>query len=58
MQTLAQRWKNEGRQEGRQEGSLENKKEIAKNMLLDGFREEVVMKYTGLTKEDIKHLIG
>ena len=58
MQTLAQRWKNEGRQEGRQEGRLEKKMEVAKNMLLNGIREDVVMKCTGLTKEEIRRLIN
>ena len=46
----------EGKAEGKAEGKIEEKLEIAKNMLKDGMNLEIVMKYTGLSKEKIENL--
>ena len=46
----------EGIQEGIQEGKQQEKFEIAKMMKLDGEQVEKIVKYTGLTKEEIEKL--
>ncbi len=46
----------EGRIEGREEGKIEGKIEVAKALKSDGFSIEVIMKSTGLTKEQIDQL--
>lgn len=46
----------EGRKEGRKEGEKETKKKIAKEMLENGEKIEKIMKYTGLTEEEIGEL--
>ena len=46
----------EGRAEGRAEGILETQKENARRMLRDGMNVELVVKYTGLSEEEIKNL--
>ncbi|UOF91456.1 Rpn family recombination-promoting nuclease/putative transposase [Fodinisporobacter ferrooxydans] len=51
-----QKGKQEGKQEGRQEGKLEAKWEIAINLLSMGIDPEVVMKSTGLSKDEIEKL--
>ena len=52
--------KKEGRKEGIEEGKLEGQKqnsiEIAKRMLIDGENIEKIVKYTGLTREEIENL--
>ena len=48
--------KAEGKEEGKAEGKKEEKLEIAQNMLKDGMNLEIVMKYTGLTKEEVLNL--
>lgn len=40
--------------EGKAEGKAEEKIEIAQNMKADGESMEKIMRYTGLTKEEIK----
>ena len=45
--------KDEGRTEGRDERNLE----IARNMKADGEPMEKIMRYTGLTKEEIENLM-
>ena len=45
-----------GKAEGKAEGKIEGKLEIAKSMLKDGMNLEIVMKYTGLSKEEIENL--
>ena len=65
MQTLAQQMKEEFKKEfiqtlGSQlkdEGIIEGKIETAKQMLLDNFSIEQVIKYTGLTEQEIKALM-
>ena len=47
----------EGKAEGKAEGKIEEKLEIAKSMLKDGMNLETVMKYTGLSKEEIENLV-
>lgn len=58
MPTLAQRWRDEGRQEGIKEGITEEKLETAKRMLNDDFPIESIIKYTGLTEKEIKALMN
>ena len=48
--------KEEGKEEGKKEGKKERDKEIAKLMLADGKDTEEIMKYTGLSKEEIEEL--
>lgn len=56
MYKLAEDARQEGLQEGRQEGRQEGKIEIAKIMLKDGESIEKIIKYTGLSKEEIENL--
>lgn len=44
------------REEGRLEGHLEGKTEIIKNMLDDNLPIATIIKYTGLSKEEIEKL--
>lgn len=46
----------EGKIKGRTEGKVEEKKEIAKKMLKEKMPMELIIKITGLTKEEIKNL--
>ena len=46
----------QAQKEGKAEGILERNIEIAKSMLKDGMDLEIVMKYTGLTKEEVLNL--
>ena len=45
-----------GREQGFKEGLEEEKISIARQMKADGLPTEIIMKYTQLTKEDIKQL--
>jgi predicted transposase/invertase (TIGR01784 family) len=70
MPTLAQRWKNEGRQqgwtegrtkgrtEGKTEGRVEEKFETARRMLNDDFPIKSIVKYTGLTEKQVRSLLN
>ena len=44
------------RQEGRQEGEIKKQIEIAKNMLKDNLPISTIIKYTGLSKEEVEKL--
>lgn len=61
MPTLAQQFKEEFIQtigsDLKKEGKKEGKKETAKQMLLDNFPVEQVIKYTGLTEKEVKALM-
>jgi len=46
----------EAKEEGLAEGSKQEKMEIAKNMLKDNIPTDTIIKYTGLTKEEIETL--
>ena len=46
----------EGREEGRKQGKEATKKEIAKKMKEEKIGTEIIVKVTGLTKEDIDKL--
>ena len=46
----------EGRAEGRAEGSNEANINAAQRMLADGMSKELVMKYTGLSLEQISNI--
>ena len=46
----------QAQKEGEAKGKAEGKLEIAKNMLKDGMNLETVMKYTGLSKEEVLNL--
>ncbi len=45
-----------GKEEGKTEGALEKAKETAKNMLKDKVPTNTIIRYTGLSKKDIKTL--
>ena len=49
--------RDEGRTEGRTEGRDERNLEIARNMKADGEPIEKIMRYTGLTKEEIENVM-
>ena len=42
-----------GREEGKAEGRMQEKYETARKMLSDGMSADIVMKYTGLSEEDV-----
>ncbi|HEL2383550.1 TPA: hypothetical protein TZS71_001317 [Streptococcus suis] len=46
----------EGRIEGRIEGRLEGRAEIARQMLAEGFADEMIARLTGLSQEDLDGL--
>ncbi len=48
----------EGRKEGRKEGWNERNKTLAVEMLREGFAMPVIVKFTGLTEEEIRTLAG
>ena len=50
MSTIAEKLYNEGREEG--------KEEVARNMLKDGESIDKIIRYTGLTKEEVEKLKG
>ena len=59
MATLAEELERRGnisREEGREEGREEREREIAREMKKDGAEVEMIMKYTGMTKEEIEAL--
>ena len=45
-----------GKEEGKTEGALEKAKETARNMLKDKVPTNTIIRYTGLSKKDIKTL--
>lgn len=61
---VSEKYINIGRQEGRQEGRLEGRleggkqkiKEIVQKMLAENFTKEMIMKITGLKKEEIEEI--
>ncbi len=61
MQALAQQWIREGKREGKRETEKkwkEEKREMATRMLLDNCSIEKVIKYTGMTEEEIQSLMN
>ena len=48
--------KREGKQEGKQEGQHEERLNTARRMLADGLDVAVILKYTGLSAEDVASL--
>ena len=52
-----QEGRKEGLQEGRKEGKREEKVAIAKSMLSDDMDINIILKHTGLTKEEINKLL-
>lgn len=46
----------EGRREGRQEGIKQKSFTVARNMKNDGMSIDMILKYTGLSKEDLNNL--
>ncbi|MGQ7339288.1 hypothetical protein ACTGYU_02835, partial [Streptococcus suis] len=46
------RGQEEGRLEGRAEGRLEGQLKIARQMLVEGFADEMIARLTGLSQED------
>ncbi|HEM2808811.1 TPA: hypothetical protein U0616_000565 [Streptococcus suis] len=50
------RGQEEGRIEGRLEGQLEGRAEIARQMLAEGFADEMIARLTGLSQEDLDGL--
>jgi predicted transposase/invertase (TIGR01784 family) len=61
MQTLAQRFRDEGKEkwmnEGKEKWMKEGKLETARKMLYDGVSIENIAKYTGLLEEEIKRML-
>lgn len=49
-------WERKAYNEGIEEGKIETKIETAKKMLLDGMPVDLILKYTGLSKEEIEKL--
>ncbi len=62
MQTLAQRFRDEGKakwmNEGKKKWMNEGKREAARKMLNDGVSIENIVKYTGLREDEIKRLMN
>jgi predicted transposase/invertase (TIGR01784 family) len=54
METIAEKWKKEGKKEGMEAKA----KETAKRMLEDGLPIETIAKYTGLTEKKVKALMS
>jgi predicted transposase/invertase (TIGR01784 family) len=54
METLAQRLRDEGKEKWMKEAKLET----AKRMLNDGLPIESIIKYTGLTEDEVKALMS
>ncbi|MFM0785853.1 hypothetical protein [Streptococcus suis] len=52
------RGQEEGRLEGRAEGRLESQLKIARQMLVEGFADEMIARLTGLSQEDLDGLKG
>ncbi|HEM5038562.1 TPA: hypothetical protein ACU0L0_000150 [Streptococcus suis] len=50
------RGQEEGRLEGRAEGRLEGQLKIARQMLVEGFADEMIARLTGLSQEDLDGL--
>lgn len=48
----------QGKQEGRQEGILKSKQEVAQKMIREGFADDVIIRITGLKREEIDKLRG
>ncbi|NQO19806.1 hypothetical protein HO979_07620 [Streptococcus suis] len=47
-----------GQEEGRAEGRLEGQLKIARQMLVEGFADEMIARLTGLSQEDLDGLKG
>jgi predicted transposase/invertase (TIGR01784 family) len=58
LETLGQRLREEGRKEGEKRGEKKAKLETAKRMLNDGLPIESIVKYTGLTEDEVKALMS
>ncbi len=57
LREMAQFDYNSGMKKARDEGRTEEKIEVARNMKADGEPVEKIMRYTGLTKEEIEKLM-
>ena len=58
METLGQRLRAEGEKKGEKKGVKKEKFETAKRMLNDGLPIETIVKYTGLTEDEVKALMS
>ncbi|HFI0029116.1 TPA: hypothetical protein ACGO2A_000095 [Streptococcus suis] len=47
-----------GRRRGQEEGRLEGQLKIARQMLVEGFADEMIARLTGLSQEDLDALKG
>ncbi|WP_072932105.1 Rpn family recombination-promoting nuclease/putative transposase [Nissabacter archeti] len=56
LMTIAQQLEQKGRERGRQEGKQEASLEIARKMRENGLDNVSIMKMTGLTEEELKHI--
>ena len=56
VSAIAEKLFSEGMEKGKEEGKEERSIEIAKNMLQDGESIDKIIRYTGLTKEEIEKL--
>ncbi|HEM5270728.1 hypothetical protein [Streptococcus suis] len=52
------RGQEEGRLEGRAEGMLDGQLKVARQMLVEGFADEMIARLTGLSQEDLDGLKG
>ncbi len=51
-------WTNEGKEEGRKEGRKEGKENLIKTMLSNGATKETIIKFTGITEEELNKIIN
>ena len=58
MPSLAQRLIEQGREQGVEQGEKRNAKEVAMRMLGDDFPIATIVKYTGLTEQEVKELMN
>lgn len=56
IDTAREEGREEGKEEGREEGELKKQQEIAKNMLINGLSDDMIIKLTGISKEELKKL--
>ena len=56
VQSAERKGREEGREEGRVEGRVENQRDTARRMKADGMSAELIMKYCGLTRQQVDEL--
>ena len=56
LDTAIEKGREEGREEGKAEGRMQEKYDTARKMLSDGMPTDIVIKYTGLSEEEVQKL--